>query len=261
MISQSEKFFFENNGYLVLDQFLDSSLTERLLETVKHVATYRRQLAENCVPHTGITHANGDNTRIFYILDDDPLLQQMLDYPPAMAYVKSLLNPMPHHHASDAILEYGPLDREMGWHLDGHDDGYRGLGRPIPLLQLKVGYYLTDMTGQGQGNLCLIPGSHRSTTDPDPEDLKRKDLFQGAIQVCAPAGTAILFHNALWHSGGPWSKPGGERVILYYAYEHPWMTASAEHWGYKPDFYNRLPLAQRKLFHGFVFDPPEYRWG
>ena len=71
MISQSEKFFFENNGYLVLDQFLDSSLTERLLETVNRVAAHRRQLAENNVPHTGITHTNGDSTRIFYILDDD----------------------------------------------------------------------------------------------------------------------------------------------------------------------------------------------
>ena len=125
---------------------------------------------------------------------------------------------------------------------------------------INVAWQLNDVKS-GDGGFVVIPGSHKSTTDPDPEVLKRKDLFQGAIQVCAPAGTAVLFHNALWHSGGPWSKPDGERVILYYAYEHPWMIASAEHWGYKPDFYNRLPLAQRKLFHGFVFDPPEYRWG
>ena len=167
----------------------------------------------------------------------------------------SINGPISKNNESDVFLGYS-----LGFERI-NDDGYRRLGSPIPLLQLKVGYYLTDMTEEGQGNLCLIPGSHKSTTDPDPEVLKRKDLFQGAIQVCAPAGTAVLFHNALWHSGGPWSKPDGERVILYYAYEHPWMIASAEHWGYKPDFYNRLPLAQRKLFHGFVFDPPEYRWG
>ena len=49
--------------------------------------------------------------------------------------------------------------------------------------------------------------------------------------------------------------------MLYYAYEHPWMIASAEHWSYPVQFYNALSAERRKLFHGFVFDPPEIRWG
>ena len=28
-----------------------------------------------------------------------------------------------------------------------------------------------------------------------------------------------------------------------------------------PDFYNRLSPERHKLFHGFLFDPPEQRWG
>jgi ectoine hydroxylase len=149
----------------------------------------------------------------------------------------------------------------MGWHIDGHDDGYRSLGWPIPLLQLKIGYYLTDMTEPGRGNLCVIPGSHRALFDPDPEDRKRTELFPGAIQVCAPAGSAIMFHNALLHSSGPWTQTEGMRIMLYYAYEHPWMMASAEHWNYPRAFYNSLSPERRKLFHGCVFDPPEQRWG
>ena len=148
----------------------------------------------------------------------------------------------------------------MGWHLDGHDNGYRNLGRPIPLLQLKIGYYLSDMTDPGQGNLCVVPGSHKAYCEPDPEDLKRMDLFSGAIEICAPPGTAILFHNALWHSSGPWTQDKGARLMLYYAYEHPWMMASQEHWGYHKVFYNSLPSERRKLFHGFLFDPVEHRW-
>ena len=86
-------------------------------------------------------------------------------------------------------------------------------------------------------------------------------MLPGAVQVCAPAGSAILFHNALWHGVGPF-EPGRRRTMLYYCYEHPWMVASQEHWGYPKEFYNRrLSPAQRKLFHGFVFDPPEPRWG
>ena len=75
MISQSEKFFFDNNGYLVLEQFLDLNLTKDLLQTVKHVANRRRKLVSDKIEHTGITQIDGKNIRYFYILDDDPLFR------------------------------------------------------------------------------------------------------------------------------------------------------------------------------------------
>ena len=262
--SAAERFFFDNNGYLVLENFLRDEHVQRLQEALDRVIARRRALQQQKIPHTGMTQLKGErSTRIFYILDDDPLFLELLDWPAMAPYIKGLLNPKAHHHASDAIVEVGNelFSRGMGWHLDGHDNGFRNLGRPIPLLQLKLGYYLTDMTEPGQGNLTLVPGSHKALHDPDPADLKRTDLFPGAIQVCAPAGSAILFHNALWHSSGPFTKQDGQRTILYYAYEHPWMIASQEHWGYSKAFYNALSPERRAYFHGFVFDPPEQRWG
>jgi ectoine hydroxylase len=263
----AERFFFDTSGFLVLEQFLSEEHVGRLLGALEGVVERRRALQEAQSPQTGMTHVQGPNTRIFYILDDNPLFLELLDWPPLWPYVTGLLNERPHHHASDAIVEYGPGTREagggrgMGWHQDGHDNAFRNLGQPIPLLQLKVGYYLTDMTEGGRGNLCVIPGSHRSAAVPDPADLRRTELFPGAMQVCAPAGSAILFHNALWHSQGPWTRNEGARIMLYYAYEHPWMIASQEHWGYPKAFYQRLSPERRRLFHGFLFDPPEQRWG
>lgn len=257
----AERFFFDNNGYLVLEGLLTKNHVAELLEVLHRVVARRRGLQEHDMPHTGITHLGGNNTRIFYILDDDPMFLEMVDWPPIMPYVTGLLNERPHHHASDAIIEYGPKARSMGWHIDGHDSGYRGLGNPIPLLQFKVGYYLTDMTEPGRGNLCVVPASHKARYEPDSGDLKCPDLFPGAVQICAPPGSAILFHNALLHSAGPWTRDDGGRIMLYYAYEHPWMIASQEHWGYSKDFYNRLSPERRKLFHGFLFDPPDRRWG
>ena len=181
-----------------------------------------------------------------------------------MPYVHGLLNKMPHHCASDVIVEHGAdfMHRKGEWHIDGHDDGFRNLGVPIPLLQLKVGYYLSDMTAPWQGNLAVLPGSHKSRLAPTEADRQRRDFFPGVHQVCAPAGTMVLFHNALWHTAAPYSGPERGRTMLYYCYEHPWMVASQEHWGYSKEFYNqRLSPARRKLFHGFVFDPPEQRWG
>src|SRR5690606_18470022 len=165
---------------------------------------------------------------ILNILEDDPLFQELLDWPALLPYVHAFGNAEPHYCASDAIVEE-PEDfsnRADGWHIDGSDNGYRNLGNPIPLLQLKVGYYLSDMTTPFRGNLTLVPGSHLSPAILPTEDRKRRDFFPGAVQVCAPVGSCILFHNAIWHTGAPYHSGQPGRRMLYYAYEHPWMLAN-----------------------------------
>lgn len=259
--THAERFRFDNEGFLVVEDFLDESHVARLDSALRNSVARRRRLHLGGEAHTGITAIDGESTRIFHILDDDPSFLELLDWPRTLAYVRAFLNAKPHHHASDAIFERGSHRPGMAWHLDGHDDGFRGLGWPIPLLQLKVGYFLSDMTEGGQGNLCVVPGSHRARLEPDSEDLANSALFEGVVELKPRAGSAVFFHNALWHSGGPWTKSDGERRMLYYAYEHPWMMASMEHWSYPPAFYAGLSDRTRSLFHGFVFDPPERRWG
>ena len=114
----SERFFFDNNGYLVLENLLQKSHVEILLDTLYQVIDQRCQAEAKGTTKTGMININGDNTRIFYILDDDPLFLDMIDLPEIWPYIIGLLNEKPHHHASDAIVEYGPKGRGMGWHID-----------------------------------------------------------------------------------------------------------------------------------------------
>jgi ectoine hydroxylase-related dioxygenase (phytanoyl-CoA dioxygenase family) len=232
-----------------------------LLEKVEQAVARRREIESKGITHTGMTNLNGENTRLFYILDDDPAFLDLMDDVLIMPYITGLLHEKPHFSASDINLETEEGTGGFWWHLDGHDDGYRKLRPDIPLLQLKVGYYLTDMTEPDQGNLMLVPGSHHFPEEPPEEHKKEFETFPGAIQVCAPAGSAFLFHNAVWHTRGPWTKPDGRRIIVYFAYDLPWMVSSAEHWSYPQTFYDSLSPKRRALFHGFVFDPPEHRWG
>jgi len=252
---------FDQDGFVVLEGFLSNDHVIRLDQALETVVQRRRQWVADGVPHTGFTQVEGESTRAFYILDDHPDFLELLDWAPMMALVRELLNPMLHFHASDAIAERNLVRPTMGWHVDGHDNGFRNLGDPIPLLQLKVGYFLSDMSEGGQGNLWVVPRSHRGQFEPEPEHLTTPGTFPGAVELRVPAGSAVLFHNALWHSGGNWSKPDGVRRMLYFAYEHPWMVASMEHWSYPAAFYDTLAPERRALFHGFVFDPKERRWG
>ena len=259
----AERFTFENSGYLVLENFLSPDHVARLLAALDRAVIRRRQQLALDPARARTTLVNGEqSTRILYLLEDDPLFLELLDWPPLLPYVRELLNPKFHYHASDVIVEQGRdyLNRQGDWHIDGHDRGYRNLRRPIPFLQLKVGIYLSDMTSPWRGNLTVVPGSHQSGLEPDPADLQRRDLFPGAAQVCAPAGTAILFHNAIWHTAAPFNRPEDSRTMLYYAYEHHWMLGAEGHWDYSKDFYNRrLSPAQRLLFHGCLFEPKEHR--
>ena len=91
--------------------------------------------------------------------------------------------------------------------------------------------------------------------EPTAEALSGFDTFPGATQVCCPAGSCVIFHNALWHTRGPCTRADGRRIMLYYAYEHPWMIASPEHTAYPREFYAAQSGVRRKLFHDFLFRP------
>lgn len=266
----TERFHFETQGYLVLENFITPDHTARLLATLENAIARRR--AVQPAGHQAVwppkvpadlTQIHGaKSTRILNILEDDSQFQELLDWPALRPYLHAFCNPEPHYHASDAIVEEAPdyAHRVDGWHIDGSDNGYRNLPGSIPLLQLKVGYYLSDMTRPWRGNLTLVPGSHLSRAELPVEDRKKREFFPGALQICAPAGSAILFHNAIWHTAAPYHADEPGRRMLYYGYEHPWMLANSAHWNYSPGFYNqKLTPAQRKFFHGFVFNPPEQR--
>ena len=251
--------FFDVNGYLVLEEFLDPDHVDRLTRSLDQTVQRRRRLHEENQPHPGKTVVDGDNIRILHILGDDPRFQELLDHPAIMPYVQAILSDKPHFHASDAFWEIEPKASEPGWHIDGFGGGFRPLRPGIPLLQLKVAYFLSDMSEPGQGNLTIVPQSHRLDEDLTDEQCQSFD-FPEAVQVCVPPGSCVLFHNALWHTRGAFTRAGGQRIMLYYAYELPWMVANPEHWSYPREFYDGLTPLQRQLFHGFVFEPPEDRW-
>src|ERR1019366_1858811 len=182
--TDAERFLFDNQGYLVLENFLKPDHVARLRAAVDRAVVRRRELVRTGAKQTGFTHTKSEkSTRFFYMLDDAPLFLELLEWPALMPYVHAVINPKPHHHGSDVIVEHGAdfMDRKGEWHIDGHDNGYRNLGHPIPILQLKVGYYLSDMTAPWQGNLAVVPGSHKALLDPTEEDRQRRDFFPGAV--------------------------------------------------------------------------------
>ena len=142
--SADQRYSFETDGYLVLESFLDPSRVARLRAALQRAIARRRELERRGTPHfarPGEEH--GGSTRIFYLLADDPLFLELVDYPPVMPYVRGLLNQsQPHFHASDAFCEEGARAAPARWHIDGPDNGFRNLRPRVPMLELKIGYFL-----------------------------------------------------------------------------------------------------------------------
>ena len=244
---------FDDDGFLLVEELLSEAHVARLTDALRAAVSRRRRSHEQGEETVGKTVVEGDHVRIYYLLDEGQVFLDLLGFPPIMAYVHGLFDEQPHFHASDAFWQEGAREAPPGWHQDGQRF-YRQLQEPTPLLQLKIAFFLSDMSDPDQGNLMVVPGSHRAGHSPGEHHLTSYDAVPGAIQVCCPPGSALLFHNALWHTAGPSRRTDSRRHLLYYAYEHRWMAASAEPVSYPRDFYRRLPEDLRPLFHPFVFE-------
>ncbi len=70
--------------------------------------------------------------------------------------------------------------------------------------------WLLDDFSEENGATRVVPGSHLSGRQPDPE----RDRHAGAIAVVAPAGTAMVFEGRLWHGTGANRSDGSRAGLL-----------------------------------------------
>src|SRR3954453_22593586 len=85
--TQAERFFFDTFGYLVLENFLTAEHVARLNGARSRAIERRREEQAQGKVKTVMTHLKGEKSpRIFYILGDDPLFLEMLDWPPITPY-------------------------------------------------------------------------------------------------------------------------------------------------------------------------------
>ena len=108
------------------------------------------------------------------------------------------------------------------WHVDGPILGYPLVNDLLPLMEVKVGYYLSDVSLPESGQLCVIPGSHEldyrllaNTTPPE----------ESVFRVAVGPRSAVLFRTGLWHCVSP-NFSQLTRKVLYYAYSYRWIQPS-----------------------------------
>jgi hypothetical protein len=108
---------------------------------------------------------------------------------------------------------------------------------------IVVAYNLHDVN-PGDGGFGCVPGSHKSNY-AFPEDWKSLENFQPFMRaVTGPAGTAIIFTEALTHGAMPW-RGARERRTLFFKYAPHSLSWAANY--YNEAEFSALSERQREI--------------
>ena len=208
-MTEDERFMFECFGYLIIEDALTGAETKTALAASKRL------------------HANTDEAwrQIGAAFEKESDLVHFIDHPAIFPKVRALYRDV-FVLQSAWCTRQAARSESIGWHQDGSNVfEFRDVSYPPPLLQLRASYSLTDQSREFMGNMMMIPGSHRSPVVL-PES-RRRQLTVSPIQhnILCKAGTALLFHNGVWHSPMP-NHQDFDRYNIHYIYSPPWLRRS-----------------------------------
>lgn len=239
-----DAFVFETCGYLLIEDVLSQAEVEECLDASKRI-------------HAAA--GSSDWAQVGRGYETESALERLIDHPAVIPKVRALYRDRFILQASWNTVQ--PARGGMGgWHQDGSGAyDFKELGYPIPLLQLRVSYLLTDQSRPRTGNMELIPGSHRSAL-PLPESVQSGAADVPISEViCARAGSALIFHNAVWHR--TYAHDGDyDRYTAHYVYSPPWVRSS-DRLQNSPELIARTTPLRRDLLAEFARPDAPYGIG
>lgn len=240
---------FDVQGYVIIPNALDPA----------HLGRLRSYLDGVELPATGNWGPLLDKGDDFLSLADNPAV-----FPHVLALLGGNLQVLTSH-----VTVLPPNAGPSQWHEDGPRPWpYPAVDGRRPLLLLRVGYFMEDISVPERGNVVCLPGSHNVSFNRsgDPDALWKHPALK---TLTAPEGSAVLFHQALWHSTSP-NRVDSPRRALYLAYGPTWHRQYD--WIQPPDELlarvDALPSPRRELLrqlsgampstglHGYYFPEP-----
>lgn len=228
-----DAFAFESWGYLVIPDVLSPAECDEAYAASERL-------------HAAREKAFGQIGRGY---ETESSLERLIDHPAVLPKIRGLLGDRFVLQASWNTMQ--PAHAGVGgWHQDGSSAyDFKKVSYPIPLLQLRASFLLTDQIEPGTGNMELVPGSHRSQV-PLPADVRsaKGDVSIGHV-ICAKAGSVLLFHNGVWHR--TYRHDGDrDRYTAHYVYSPPWVR-TADRFENSQEFLARTTPMRRALMGDF----------
>ncbi|MAI79218.1 MAG: hypothetical protein CL917_09775 [Deltaproteobacteria bacterium] len=204
-LTPEDKNRFLTQGYLHVPGAIPQSLVTELSEKIDTYASDRSDKAQNRVDIFGMDRAFLELTDLDTIL---PKIQGLLGDNIWINHSHINRNP-----TTSTKRKFG-----YSWHRDG-GAVIEDLPSPVPLVFIKVGFYLSDLSEPNRGQTFILPGSHHSSAPPPPSPKRPAE----AIPLNTRPGDAILFDFRTIHSLQSPNHSDMIRRAVFIQYGYRWI--------------------------------------
>jgi ectoine hydroxylase-related dioxygenase (phytanoyl-CoA dioxygenase family) len=222
-LDEYEKYFFDLNGYLVVENALSTEELGTLNEAIDNnadrikIRSAEQTLAKGSPALVG-EHGRGDlGGMLTWPKPSCEPFRALLDHPSIMPHLLEVLRDgfrLDHLYGIITVVGAEGHTLHGGGTADDFTHFYQFHNGRMRCGLTVVSWALTDV-GPGDGGFMCIPGSHKSNY-VSPPGVSRLEKDIGVVrQVEAPAGSAVIFTEALTHGTMPWKAKRERRSILY----------------------------------------------
>jgi len=165
-------------------------------------------------------------TYVPYLLYDDEVFEEIMMAETPLALITYLLG-------ESCLLS------SIGCHFKGpggaplalHSDNGNGMPAPFPAYSqvANINYALTPYSREA-GALAMVPGSHKLTRQPRPEEmmLNGKQENKHAIAMDLKPGDAVVWHGNTWHGSYDRLIPGVRMNLAVY-FSRQYLQTQEQH--------------------------------
>lgn len=227
-LTEAERQDFERDGYFLVRDALDMNTVDRVNSVIDRLHQELRGKTGIGPRDQGVL-GESDRMNLKDCAVKDPALLDLLHHPTTFPKVFGILGWNIQLYHSQLVLappiKADEQDHNLGsWHQDSGRLNVELESNPRPRISLKVGFYMSDNSRKGCGNFCVIPGSHLRNTLDKPADGSDPE---GAIQVLAKPGDAVLFDRRIWHRASA-NHADFDRKIIFYGYSYRWLKPRSD---------------------------------
>lgn len=207
-----ERYLFDLQGFITVPNALDAEQLRRLNEI------WDERIAQEM--------ATESNTQRWgNLLSWGEPFRDLIDNPRISPYLGELLGErfrLDHDYADLIRSGKGPIGTRLhGGGAPFDPSQYYNFQNGVMRNGLTVVAYNLRDVNEGDGGFGCVPGSHKSNL-PFPDEWKELEHFQPFMRaVTGPAGTAVIFTEALTHGTLPWRGEGERRTLFFKYSPHP----------------------------------------